>query len=69
MRTIEHARPVSSAAERTSVRERHEEQVSTDDLQVGVIHTVVLGPPGEVTPTDDVLEYETDDTPRDVVDS
>lgn len=48
---------------------RHEEQVSTGDLQVGVIHTIVLGPPGEVTPTDDVLEYETDDTPRDVVDS
>jgi hypothetical protein len=40
-----------------------------DDLQVEVIHTVVLGPPGEVTPTDEVLEYETDDTPCDVVNS
>ena len=27
------------------------------DVQVGVIHTVVLGPPGEVTPMDEVLEY------------
>lgn len=30
--------------------------------------TVVLGPPGEMTPTDDVLEDESDDSPWHIVD-
>ena len=31
------------------------------------MRTVVLRPPGEVAPPDDILENETDDRPRDVV--
>lgn len=57
------------ARRRGRLRARHDEHVSMEDIQVGVIRTVVLGPPGKVTSTDEVLEYEPDDTPRNVVDS
>lgn len=44
-------------------------RISIHDIQAGVIRTIVLCPPGEATSANDILEYETDNTPCDIVDS
>lgn len=65
MRTAETATPESSAAERTSVK-RGRWSACVEEEGRGA-RTVVLRPPREMTPPDDILEDEADDGPGDVV--
>ena len=48
---------------------RKHSRVSMVNMSIRLTHTVVLCPPGKVASTDDILEYETDNAPSDIVDS
>jgi hypothetical protein len=67
MSTDDTATPESSAAESTSEGRRKVNITQvTRELTVGL--TVVLGPPAEVSPSDDVVKHEADNSRRDKVD-
>ena len=67
MRIADTATPESSAADRTSKIAMRCKPYILYILSARQVRTVVLSPPREVTPTDDVVEDESDDRPRDVV--
>lgn len=65
MMTLAMARPESNAADKTSVRTKNQISTRTTDF---TRRTVVFRPPREVTAANDVVEYKSNDSPRNVID-